>query len=403
MGKSLVIVESPAKARTIEGYLGSDYAVGSSIGHVRDLPGSRQGRPRGAAEAVRRARRRRRRRVRAVLRRRPRQEEGHRRPQEAPRGRGRAAPGDGRGSRGRGDRVASRAGAEAEGARPPHGLPRDHEGRDRRARSRRRASIDDRLVDAQETRRILDRLYGYEVSPVLWKKVMPRLSAGRVQSVATRLVVDRERERMRFVAASYWDVLGTFEPGSFEARLFALDGKRIAQGRDFAEDGSASSAVRVLSEDEARALAEALAGRAFTVEKVDEKPYTRRPAAPFRTSTLQQEASRKLRFSSQTTMRVAQKLYENGHITYMRTDSVTLSDAALEGCARARGSRVRRGDRPAGASPLRARGGQRAGGARGDPSGRRRLPHARRAATRAVARRACAVRPRSSSGRWRPR
>ena len=161
-----------------------------------------------------------------------------------------------------------------------------------------------------------------------------------MQSVATRLVVDRERERMRFVAAAYWDILGTFEPGTFEARLSSLDGKRIAQGRDFGETGApTSAAVLVLDEDGARSLADALAGRPFTVEKVDEKPYTRRPAAPFRTSTLQQEASRKLRFSSQTTMRVAQRLYENGHITYMRTDSVTLSDSALT-AARAHAARV---------------------------------------------------------------
>ncbi|HEX6724970.1 MAG TPA: type I DNA topoisomerase, partial [Gaiella sp.] len=185
---------------------------------------------------------------------------------------------------------------------------------------------------------ILDRLYGFEVSPVLWKKVMPRLSAGRVQSVATRLVVERERERMRFVAASYWDVVGTFEPGAFEARLVALGGTRIAQGRDFGETGAAGSAVLVLDEEQARALAAGLEGRPFTVGKVDEKPYTRRPAAPFRTSTLQQEASRKLRFSSQTTMSLAQRLYENGHITYMRTDSVTLSDAALK-AARAHAKR----------------------------------------------------------------
>ncbi|HEY7344616.1 MAG TPA: type I DNA topoisomerase, partial [Gaiella sp.] len=198
--------------------------------------------------------------------------------------------------------------------------------------------IDERLVDAQETRRILDRLYGFEVSPVLWKKVMPRLSAGRVQSVATRLVVERERERMRFVAASYWDVVGIFEPGSFEARLVAVDGARIAQGRDFGEDGAPAAGVLVLDEERARSLATSLEGRPFMVRTVDEKPYTRRPAAPFRTSTLQQEASRKLRFSSQTTMSLAQRLYENGHITYMRTDSVTLSDAALK-AARAHAAR----------------------------------------------------------------
>jgi len=189
--------------------------------------------------------------------------------------------------------------------------------------------IDDCLVDAQETRRILDRLYGYEVSPVLWKKVMPRLSAGRVQSVATRLVVERERERMRFVAATYWDIVGTFEPGAFEAKLVAVDGRRVAQGRDFGEDGRLKSDILALDEDAARALATALAGSSFAVRSVEEKPYRRSPAAPFMTSTLQQEASRKLRFSSQTTMRVAQRLYENGYITYMRTDSTTLSESAL--------------------------------------------------------------------------
>jgi DNA topoisomerase-1 len=194
--------------------------------------------------------------------------------------------------------------------------------------------IDERLVDAQETRRILDRLYGYEVSPVLWKKVMPRLSAGRVQSVATRLVVERERERRAFVAASYWDVVGTFDPGAFEARLATVDGKRVAQGRDFGPDGQARGEVLVLDEASARGLAERLDGRRFSVRSVEEAPYKRRPAAPFRTSTLQQEASRKLRFTSQTTMRLAQRLYENGFITYMRTDSVALSKAA-EDAARA--------------------------------------------------------------------
>ena len=190
--------------------------------------------------------------------------------------------------------------------------------------------IDERLVDAQETRRILDRLYGYEVSPVLWKKVMQGLSAGRVQSVATRLVVERERERMAFVSASYWDILGTFDPGTFQARLSAVDGRRVAQGRDFAENGALKSAdLLALDEDTARGLAERLAGVPFAVRSVEEKPYTRRPAAPFMTSTLQQEASRKLRFSAQTTMRVAQRLYENGYITYMRTDSTTLSESAL--------------------------------------------------------------------------
>jgi DNA topoisomerase-1 len=191
--------------------------------------------------------------------------------------------------------------------------------------------VDRRLVDAQETRRILDRLYGYEVSPVLWKKITKGLSAGRVQSVATRLVVERERARIAFVAASYWDIEGVFDPGEFTARLVALDGRTVAQGRDFGPDARLRSADLVhLDEAAVRALAESLAEADFTVRAVQRKPYRRRPAAPFMTSTLQQEASRKLRFTSQTTMRVAQRLYDNGYITYMRTDSTTLSESALK-------------------------------------------------------------------------
>ena len=189
--------------------------------------------------------------------------------------------------------------------------------------------VDEALVDSQETRRILDRLYGYEVSPVLWKKVMPRLSAGRVQSVATRLVVERERERMLFVAAAYWDIEGAFDPGAFAARLVQLEGKRVAQGRDFGQDGQLKADAVQLSEEDARGLVSRLDGAAFAVRSVEDKPYTRRPAPPFMTSTLQQEASRKLRFTAQTTMRVAQRLYERGYITYMRTDSTTLSETAL--------------------------------------------------------------------------
>ena len=197
--------------------------------------------------------------------------------------------------------------------------------------------IDDRLVDAQETRRILDRLYGYELSPVLWRKVRPRLSAGRVQSVATRLVVERERERMAFRSASYWDLLGQFavaEPGAdataFGARLTSVDGSRVATGKDFDDAGRLRTSGAVhLDQAAAEALANALADAPFAVRSVEEKPYTRRPAAPFTTSTLQQEASRKLRFSSRHAMRVAQTLYENGFITYMRTDSTVLSNQAL--------------------------------------------------------------------------
>ncbi|HMT50954.1 MAG TPA: type I DNA topoisomerase, partial [Dietzia sp.] len=205
--------------------------------------------------------------------------------------------------------------------------------------------LDTDLVDAQETRRILDRLYGYEVSPVLWKKVMPRLSAGRVQSVATRVIVERERQRMAFVAADYWDVTALLatqeatggdagEPRSFTARLSAVDGARVARGSDFGQDGklkatgAAKDAV-VLGESAARALSGALEGADFAVDSVESKPYTRRPYAPFMTSTLQQEAGRKLRYTSERTMRIAQRLYENGYITYMRTDSTTLSEGGI--------------------------------------------------------------------------
>jgi DNA topoisomerase-1 len=193
--------------------------------------------------------------------------------------------------------------------------------------------LDRRLVDAQEARRILDRLYGYEVSPVLWKKVMPKLSAGRVQSVATRMLVDRERARMRFRAAGWWDIEGTFEKDSmpFPAALAAVDGTRLASGRDFTEDGVLKPDADVvrLDEHDARGLTSRLAGADFDVRSVEEKPFTRKPHPPFMTSTLQQEAARKLRFGSQRTMQVAQRLYENGYITYMRTDSTTLSESAL--------------------------------------------------------------------------
>ncbi|BFU47430.1 type I DNA topoisomerase [Krasilnikovia sp. MM14-A1004] len=204
--------------------------------------------------------------------------------------------------------------------------------------------IDRDLVDAQEARRILDRLYGYEVSPVLWKKVMPRLSAGRVQSVATRIVVERERQRMAFRTAEYWDINALLAvqgqadgPRTFSATLIALDGDRIATGKDFEPTTGQvkpGAAVVHLDGDGARGLAARLEDRPFTVTRVEEKPYRRRPYAPFITSTLQQEAARKLRFSASVTMRTAQRLYENGYITYMRTDSVNLSETALAAARR---------------------------------------------------------------------
>ncbi|NNG38012.1 type I DNA topoisomerase [Flexivirga sp. ID2601S] len=195
--------------------------------------------------------------------------------------------------------------------------------------------LDQQMVDAQETRRVLDRLYGYEVSPVLWRKVRRGLSAGRVQSVTTRMVVERERERMAFRTASYWDVEGEFAPqGSageaFTAKLSALDARRVATGRDFDDRGNLKSDnVFHLNEQQATSVATSVAAGAATVSSVQEKPYTRRPSAPFTTSTLQQEAGRKLRMSSKAAMGVAQRLYENGYITYMRTDSITLSESAI--------------------------------------------------------------------------
>jgi DNA topoisomerase-1 len=328
--RKLVIVESPAKARTIRGYLGDGYDVESSIGHIRDLPNN-------AAEI-------------------PADKKGEPwarlgvdvdhdfRPLYVVDAKKKKVVSDLKAKLKNADELLLATDEDREGEaiawhlaevlKPKvpvrrmvfHEITRPaieralHETR----------GIDERLVDAQETRRILDRLYGYEVSPVLWRKVMQGLSAGRVQSVATRLVVERERERMAFVAAGYWDVVGTFEPGAFTARLASVDGRRVAQGRDFGRDGTLQAADAVqLTEDDARAVAEGLRDAAFRVASIDEKPYTRRPAPPFMTSTLQQEASRKLRLSSQQTMRIAQRLYENGYITYMRTDSTTLSESAL--------------------------------------------------------------------------
>ncbi|MDL5202912.1 type I DNA topoisomerase [Streptomyces sp. ALI-76-A] len=337
-GRRLVIVESPAKAKTIKGYLGPGYVVEASVGHIRDLPN-------GAAEV-------------------PEQYTGEVR----------------------------RLGVDVDNDfQPVYVVNADKKAQVRKLKDLLKDSdelylatdedregeaiawhlqevlkpkvpvkrmvfheitkaaiqaavanpreLNQKLVDAQETRRILDRLYGYEVSPVLWKKVMPRLSAGRVQSVATRLVVERERERIAFRSAEYWDLTGTFatgragdasDPSSLVARLQAVDGRRVAQGRDFDSLGQIKSANTLhLDEADARTLAAALEDTRFAVRSVESKPYRRSPYAPFRTTTLQQEASRKLGFGAKATMQVAQKLYENGFITYMRTDSTTLSDTAI--------------------------------------------------------------------------
>lgn len=348
----LVIVESPAKAKTIAGYLGPGYVVESSIGHIRDLP-------RNAAD------------VPAKYKKEPwarlgvdvdhgftplyvispdrREQVGKLKKLIKEASELYLATDEDR----EGEAIAWHL---VETLRPNVPVRRMvfHEITPQAIRNAVESprELDTALVDAQETRRILDRLYGYEVSPVLWKKVMPRLSAGRVQSVATRLVVERERSRMRFRSAHYWDIEGTFvtdddtskdkgakpakpaKPQPFTATLVALDGDRVATGRDFdAETGQVKVGVRGevvhLDEAGARGLAARLAGADFEVVRVEEKPYRRRPYAPFITSTLQQESGRKLRFSSEQTMRVAQRLYENGYITYMRTDSTNLSETAL--------------------------------------------------------------------------
>ncbi len=337
----MVIVESPTKARKIAPYLGSDYVVESSRGHVRDLP-------RGAADVPAKYKGQAWARLGVDV-------DNDFEPLYIITPDKKATVSELKSLLKDVDELYLATDPDREGEaiawhllealKPKVPVRRMvfHEVTEQaiRAAAENTRDLDLNLVDAQETRRILDRLYGYEVSPVLWKKVMPKLSAGRVQSVATRIIVERERERMRFTSASYWDIAAVMDvgdadpeatPRSFPARLTMVDGARLATGRDFGPDGrlkEQSQDVRVLDEAEANRLAEALADREFTVVSVEEKPYTRRPYAPFMTSTLQQEAGRKLRFSSERTMRVAQRLYENGYITYMRTDSTTLSESAL--------------------------------------------------------------------------
>ena len=344
MPTSLVIVESPAKARTISRFLGDDYIVESSIGHIRDLPRNASEVPAAykseswaslgvnpddgfkplyvvtARDQVRR--------LRSLVR-------------DA-------------------DQLYLATDEDREGEAiawhllevlnpqiPVHRMV-FHEITEAaiRAAINSPRELDRRLVDAQEARRIFDRLYGYEVSPVLWRKVAPRLSAGRVQSVANRLIVERERERMAFRAAEYWSITATLQPGAesngptdaselFDAALVALDGSRVATGRDFDRGGELrSDGVVVLDATAATALAGAMSGERFAVISRESKPYRRRPPAPFITSTLQQAAGARLGFSASRTMAAAQRLYENGRITYMRTDSTTLSDQALDAARR---------------------------------------------------------------------
>lgn len=340
----LVIVESPAKARTIGGYLGQGYVVESSIGHIRDLPQSAADTPAKIKDkpwgrlavdvdngfepyyVVPRDKKSHISKLKTLL-------------KDA-------------------DELYLATDEDREGEaiawhlldelKPKKGVPVHrmvfHEITKPAilAAVANPREINDDLVEAQEARRILDRLYGYEVSPVLWKKVMSGLSAGRVQSVATRLVVDRERERMAFRVASYWDLEGTFDAGSkheqrmFPAKLHSVDGTRVARGSDFGQDGQLKAGANVVHLDRTRAeaLASGLDDTTYDVRSVESKPYKRSPYAPFRTTTLQQEAGRKLGMSASVAMSVAQRLYENGFITYMRTDSTTLSDAAV-GAARA--------------------------------------------------------------------
>ncbi|NDA45633.1 MAG: type I DNA topoisomerase, partial [Actinobacteria bacterium] len=198
--------------------------------------------------------------------------------------------------------------------------------------------LDYHLIDAQETRRVLDRLFGYRLSPVLWKKVMPRISAGRVQSVATRLIVEKERERMAFISSAWWDLTAVTALG-FNARLLEVDGKKVAATSDFGADGAVKEKslanILLLDEAGARGLVESLKSSPLTVKSMEESPRTERPKPPFTTSTMQQDAGSRLGWGAQITMRVAQRLYENGYITYMRTDSVSLSQQAIDAARKA--------------------------------------------------------------------
>ena len=345
-----MIVESPAKARTIAGYLGNGYVVESSVGHIRDMPDK-------AAE------------IPAKYRKEPWARLGvnvddnfealyvvpNDKRQQVSKLKDLLKDADelllATDEDREGEAIAWHLLEELKPKVPYHRMVFHEITPEAIAQAvANPRELDQALVDAYQARRVLDRLYGYEVSPVLWKKVMPRLSAGRVQSVATRLVVDRERERIAFRAAEYWDLEAEFAtvtpggqaqggdggtPGSFGATLVSVDGQRVAQGRDFTSLGELrGSGILHLDGEAAAGLAGRLQNAAFKVRSVDRKPYKRSPYAPFRTTTFQQEASRKLGFSAKQTMSVAQRLYENGYITYMRTDSTTLSQTAIDAARR---------------------------------------------------------------------
>ncbi|HRE01974.1 MAG TPA: type I DNA topoisomerase, partial [Ilumatobacteraceae bacterium] len=316
MARPLVIVESPAKAKTISKFLGSTFDVRASVGHVADLPSK------GLAVDV---------------------DNGFKPTYELTE-RGKTVVKDLRALLKDASELYLATDEDREGEaiswhlleylKPKVPVKRmvfheitktaiDHAVANPR-------SIDYGLVDAAETRRILDRLYGYEVSPVLWRRVNRGLSAGRVQSPTIRLVVERERERIAFVVAGYWDLqLATATSPAFDATLVGLDRVKVASGKDFSSTGIAKADVVVLDQAQAHTLADGLAGATVVVRSVEEKPYRSSPKAPFMTSTLQQEGGRKLRLSAAQVMRVAQGLYERGFITYMRTDSVALSAEAL--------------------------------------------------------------------------
>ena len=331
--KKLVIVESPAKAKTIGKYLGDGYEVMASVGHVRDLahprdlPADMKKGPSGKFGI---------------------DLENDFAPYYVTTDRGKKTVADLKRAAKTASEILLATDEDREGEaiawhllevlKPTvpvkrmvfHEITQDSI----TEATNKTRELDVALVDAQETRRILDRLYGFEVSPVLWRRVSGAKSAGRVQSPALRLIVDRELERRAFVTASYSDIEAVVHKSTgekFTVALSRLDGRRVASGRDFSEEGKLTSDAVLLQEEQAEALQTVLRQPtvAPTVLSVEPKPYTRRPAAPFTTSTLQQEAGRKLRFSAQQTMSIAQGLYENGHITYMRTDSVSLSSQAI--------------------------------------------------------------------------
>ena len=332
MGTKLVIVESPAKARKIGSFLGDEYVVEASVGHIRDLPQRAADIPKEykkfawAKEGV--------------------NIEEEFAPLYVINPDKKSKVAELKELMKDADELILATDEDREGEaiawhlievlRPKipvrrmvfHEITKD--AIQKAAKETR--DLDYRLVDAQETRRVLDRLYGYRLSPVLWKKVMPRISAGRVQSVATRLIVERERERMAFISSSWWDLAAVCDAG-FSARLLSLNGKRVAATNDFDANGGIKdkSAANILLLDEAgaRELVQSLHGQSLVVKSLEESPRTERPKPPFTTSTMQQDAGSRLGWGAQLTMRIAQRLYENGYITYMRTDSVTLSSSSI--------------------------------------------------------------------------